>query len=110
MAVEDDPAMLSAPVHAYCTLQLGYSYAGSLGSSVNEHWPSRPASTGVATRTVWAPEDREDLVGGCGELSEGGECERAAAYMEANCAASCAARRREQGVQVSCEACGARTR
>ena len=39
---------LRASVQAYCTLQLGYAYAGTAGSSVNEHWPRRAASTGAA--------------------------------------------------------------
>ena len=34
---------LRASVQAYCTLQLGYAYAGTAGSSVNEHWPRRAA-------------------------------------------------------------------
>ena len=89
--VEGDRRMLSAPVNAYCLLQLGYAYAGSAGSSVNEHWPGGAASTGSAGRVTWAPDDLEDLVGGCVELAEAGECERAAPYMEAHCAASCAA-------------------
>ena len=95
--VEGQDEMLSAPVHAYCLLQLGYSYAGSGGSSVNEHWPQRPASTGGATRSEMAPSDLEDLVGGCAQMADDGECERSTPYMEAHCAAAFAARRLRRG-------------
>ncbi|KAL1510549.1 hypothetical protein AB1Y20_006852 [Prymnesium parvum] len=98
--VEGDDEMLTAPMHAYCLLQLGYAYAGSAGSSVNEHWPPRGASTGRATRTLFTLDDREDLADDCEAMADDGECERAAPYMEAHCAASCAARRLKEGAQV----------
>ena len=83
--------LLATAVQGYCTLTLGYSYAGALGSSVNEHWPDSPASTGRATRTIFAPEGAEDLVGGCTDLADAGECTRSPAYMLSHCAATCAA-------------------
>eukprot|EP00966_Prymnesium_polylepis_P330773 7386392-Prymnesium_polylepis.1 len=46
---------------------------------------------------TWAPEDKEDLIGGCADLAARGACERSAPYMEAHCAASCAARRLQEG-------------
>lgn len=98
--MESDPTMLQAALFAYCTLQLGYAYAGTAGSSVNEHWPARGASTGSATRTSFAPEGLEDLVVECGKLADQGECERSKPYMETHCAQSCAAYKLEQDVQV----------
>ena len=83
---------LRASVQAYCTLQLGYAYAGTAGSSVNEHWPRRAASTGAAYRTTFAPPDVEDVdAGGCGDLADAGACERSPEFMRAHCAATCAA-------------------
>ena len=79
-------------MQAYCTLQLGYAYAGTAGSSVNEHWPRRAASTGAAYRTTFAPPDVEDVdAGGCGDLADAGACERSPEFMRAHCAATCAA-------------------
>jgi len=85
------PQLLAASVQGFCTLSLGYSYAGALGSSVNEHWPSSAASNGRARRTSFAPAELEDLVSGCVDLAEVGECTRSAAYMLSHCAAACAA-------------------
>ena len=92
--VDADAALLSSAVNAYCLLQLGYAYAGSGGSSVNEHWQHAAAATGAASRTVFASGEREDLVGGCMALADAGACERSAPFMEAHCAASCDDRRR----------------
>ena len=88
----DEGAGLRAVAHGYCTLQLGYAYAGAAGSSVNEHWPDHAAATGAASRVLTAPKGVEDVVGGCIDLADAGECERSAAYMLAHCAAACAAR------------------
>ena len=95
--VEGREDMLDAPVRAYCLLQLGYAYAGTAGSSVNEHWPGRAASTGGASATSFAPEGIEDLVAGCAQMADAGACERAAPYMDAHCAATCAGRRVARG-------------
>ena len=73
-------AMLAASVQGYCTLQLGYAYAGSLGSSVNEHWPRAAASTGRASRVTFAPDGTEDLSGGCADLADAGESERSGVH------------------------------
>lgn len=94
--VRSPRGLMAATVHAYCTLQLGYAYAGTGGSSVNEHWPTAPASTGASLETLWVPEGLEDVgEANCAELALRGECERSAAYMLSHCAASCAARSRE---------------
>lgn len=82
---------LRAALHGYCLLQLGYSFAGALGSSVNEHWPERAASTGSASRVAFAPKGLEDIAGGCMDLADAGECARSASYMLSYCAAACAA-------------------
>lgn len=89
-------ALIAATVHAYCTLQLGYAYAGTGGSSENEHWPTAPASTGASLETLFVPEGLEDVgEANCAQLALRGECEGSAPYMLSHCAASCAARRRE---------------
>ena len=110
-------AMLAASVQGYCTLQLGYAYAGSLGSSVNEHWPRAAASTGRApaasrlplTAPRTSPEAVPTLPMQASPSAQAymhhnpspdpdlprdpspGECERSAAYMYTHCAAACAA-------------------
>ena len=40
---------LATAVNAYCLLQLGYAYAGSGGSSVNEHWQHAAAANRSGT-------------------------------------------------------------
>ena len=84
-------ALLTTALNAYCLLQLGYAYAGSGGSSVNEHWQHQAAATGGASRTVFAAAELEDISMDCARLVDAGECGRAQsqAYMYAHCAASC---------------------